>query len=109
MVFRTLIRNGPSWEKIIQGKFRLFFSRYVGVSFVLFLLQNRFLLQVRPDDLANKYPEIEGFCEMPVPGTGTGVLLGDQSAQGIVRVMRVLFMPDLQRQRAEAWKKGRCA
>jgi putative CocE/NonD family hydrolase len=55
----------------MPGKLRFFFSRFVGVLFVLFLLQNSLFLQVRPGDLAKKYPEIEGLYEMAVPGAET--------------------------------------
>jgi len=55
-------------------KFRPFFRGFVGILFVLFLLQNNLFLQVKPDDLAKKYPEIEGIYEMQVPGAGTVVL-----------------------------------
>jgi hypothetical protein len=58
----------------MPGKLRLFFSRFVGILLVVFLLQNSPFLQVRPDDLAKKYPEIEGLYEMTVPGAGTIII-----------------------------------
>jgi len=55
-------------------KIRLPFLRFTGIIFALFLLQNSGFLQVKPDDLAAKYPEIEGIYEMPVPGGQTVVI-----------------------------------
>jgi len=44
-------------------KNRLFISWLVGVLFILPLLQANSFQQVRPDDIAKKYPEIEGVYE----------------------------------------------
>ena len=55
-------------------KFGPFFRGFVGLLIVLILFQSRLYLQVRPDDLAKKYPDIEGLYEMTVPGAGTIVL-----------------------------------
>ena len=50
---------------------RPFFSRFAGVLFVLSLLQASPAQGIRPDDLAKKYPEVEGIYEMTIPGQGT--------------------------------------
>jgi predicted acyl esterase len=42
---------------------RIFLSRLIGILFVLALLQAGPSQQVRPDDIAKKYPEIEGAYE----------------------------------------------
>ena len=51
-------------------KSRPFFSRFAGVLFVLSLLQAGPAQGIRSDDLAKKYPEVEGIYEMSVPGQG---------------------------------------
>jgi len=53
---------------------RPFFSRFVGVLFVLSLLQASPAQGPRPDDLAKKYPEVEGIYELTIPGQGTIVV-----------------------------------
>jgi len=58
----------------MPGKYRSFLRGFVGFLFVLVLFQSGLYLQVRPDDLAGEYPEIEGIYEMTVPGSGTVVL-----------------------------------
>lgn len=54
----------------MPAKSRPFFSRFVGVLVVLSLLQASPAQGIRPDDLAKKYPEVEGIYEMIVPGQG---------------------------------------
>ena len=51
-------------------RLRFFFSLLGAVILALFFFQGNLFLQVRPDDYAHKYPEIEGVYEMEVPGTG---------------------------------------
>jgi hypothetical protein len=51
-------------------KNRFFHGRLVGALFVLSLLQASSAQGIRPDDLAKKYPGIEGIYEMTVPGQG---------------------------------------
>ncbi len=58
----------------MPAKSRLFFGRFAGVLFIIFLLQSNAFPQVKPDDIAKKYPEIEGVYEMSIPGAGTVVL-----------------------------------
>ncbi len=47
----------------MPAKNRFFPGRFVGILFVLSLLQAGPLGQVRPDNIAKKYPEIEGVYE----------------------------------------------
>jgi putative CocE/NonD family hydrolase len=55
-------------------KLRFSFSRFGALLFVLFLFPNNGFQQVGLDDYAKKYPEIEGFYEMEVPGAGKELL-----------------------------------
>ena len=55
-------------------KFRPFARGFVGLLFVLFILQNSLFLQVNPEDLAKKYAEIKGLYEVQIPGTGIDFL-----------------------------------
>ena len=51
-------------------KSRPFFSQFAGVLFVLSLLQTGPAQGIGSDDLAKKYPEVEGIYEMTIPGQG---------------------------------------
>ena len=53
-------------------KLRSPLGRAVGLLFfILLLFSDNLFLQVKPDDPAVKYPEIEGLYEFQAPGAGT--------------------------------------
>jgi hypothetical protein len=58
----------------MAAKDRFHPARFIAVFIVLLASQSRLFLQVKPEDLAKKYPEIAGLYEMAVPGGGTTVL-----------------------------------
>jgi len=51
-------------------KVRLFFGRFAIILFALIFLQNSAFLEVAPEGIAKKHPEIQGIYEMQVPGQG---------------------------------------
>jgi putative CocE/NonD family hydrolase len=58
----------------VPRKLRFFFSLLGAVFLAFFFFQGNSFPQVKPDDYAKKYPEVEGVYEMEVPGTGPQLL-----------------------------------
>ena len=52
----------------MTSRFRFFFGRFTGVLLALIVLQSSLYQQIRPEEIAKKYPEIEGLYEMQAPG-----------------------------------------
>ena len=58
----------------MPGKYRLVWGRLAVLLAVFLLVQNSVFLQIKPEDLAAKFPDIEGIYEMAVPGQAAIVL-----------------------------------
>ena len=58
----------------MTNRFRFVIGRFAGVLLALIVFQSGLYQQIRPNDIAKKYPEIEGLYEMSVSGAGTLVL-----------------------------------
>ncbi len=65
---------------------RLFLAGWLGCLLLLVVFQGRGYLQDKPEDLAEKYPEIAGLYELAVPGSGT-VLMQVYFKDGTLRTI----------------------